>query len=538
MDPLPSAHGGTGPQLRIGAYRLDTGRPCLFAPDGAEVPLRPKSLDVLLHLARNPRRVVTRAELMEAVWPDVFVTDDSLTQCIVELRRALGPAGAMLRTVQRRGYLLEVEEMRPTPPVAAPAPPPTLAVLPFDNLSGDPRWNRLCDGLSEDMITDLARYPELRVIARTSSFAWRGRRADIRRIGRALKARYLLEGSVQADAGRIAVTAQLIEAETGTHVWAARHESAEAGLFDIQAEVVARVAGAVAGFSGSIARAELRRLRRMPPASLATYELYLAGYEQEERLDREGTLRGIALLEEAVAADPTLSRAWTVLGFALANAAANGWGGDAAALRARQDVAIRRAVALDPENGLALEELGAMLARRGDLDGARDAFLRAAKAGANHADTLALLAKYMVEVLGQPAAAERMMARAFVLNPAAPPWYMLGAARVAYFTGDFARAVECVARAPALRLPGLFGVLARFQLGQAEARGALDSYRATYGDDAPAAAVASLPPLCADATAVLREGLEKAGLGQATPVAPGSASFAASRSSASGASIT
>lgn len=538
MDELRSAGDAAGPQLRIGAFRLDAGRACLLAPDGTELPLRPKSFEVLLHLVRNGRRVVSRAELMDAVWPEVFVTDDSLTQCIVELRRALGPAAGMLRTVPRRGYLLEVEELPPPLPAAAPAPPPTVAVLPFDNLSGDPRWDRLCDGLSEDMITDLARHPELRVIARTSSFAWRGRRADIRRIGRALKARYLLEGSVQADAGRVGVTAQLIEAESGTHIWAARHDCAEAGLFDIQAEVVARVAGAVAGFSGSIARAELRRLRRTPPASLATYELYLAGYEQEARLDRDGTLRGIALLEEAVAADPTLSRAWTVLGFALANAAANGWGGDPAALRARQEAAIRRAVALDPEDGLALEELGAMLARRGDLDGARDAFLRAAEAGANHADTLALLGKYTVEVLGQPAAAERMMARAFALNPAAPPWYMLGATRVAYFTGEFGRAVDCAERAPPLRLPRLFGVLARFQLGDAAARDALREYRATFGEDAPAAALAALPPLCDDAAALLRDGLAKAGLAQATPVAPGSASFAASRSSASGASIT
>jgi adenylate cyclase len=538
MDQLPSA-GGTGPRLRIGAFRLDPARACLVSPDGAEVALRPKTFEVLLHLARNPRRVVPRAELMDAVWPEVFVTDDSLTQCIGELRRALGAEGeALLRTVPRRGYVLEAETAAPA---RAPGPspsPPTLAVLPFDNLSGDPRWDRLCDGLSEDMITDLARHPELRVIARTSSFAWRGRRTDIRRIGRALKARYLLEGSVQADAGRVGVTAQLIEAESGAHVWAARHDCAEAGLFEIQAEVVSRVAGAVAGLSGSIARTELRRLHRAPPASLAAYELYLAGYEQEARLDREGTLRGIALLEAAVAADPTLSRAWTVLGFALANAAANGWAEDVAALRARQEVAIRRAVALDPEDGLALEELGATLARRGDLDGARDAFGRAAQAGANHADTLALLGKYMVEVLGQPGAAERMTARAFDLNPAAPPWYLLGATRVAYFTGDFARAAECAARAPALRLPRLLGVLALAQMDRAaEARHALGAHRAAFGAD-PATALAALPPLCAEAAELLREGLARAGLGQATPVAPPSASFAASRSLANGRSIT
>jgi hypothetical protein len=99
----------------------------------------------------------------------------------------------------------------------------------------------------------------------------------------------------------------------------------------------------LAGFGGAIARAELVRVRRVPPANLHAYELYLLGYEQEARLDREGTLRGIQLLEAAVAADPTLSRAWTVLGFAYGNALGNGWGDNQAALRARQQEAIRRA---------------------------------------------------------------------------------------------------------------------------------------------------------------------------------------------------
>jgi TolB-like protein/class 3 adenylate cyclase len=183
------------------------------------------------------------------------------------------------------------------PATVAGASKPVVAVLPFTNLSREARWDRLCDGLSEDIITDLARHPDLLVIARNSAFAYKGRELELREVGRALGARYVLEGSLQADAGRLRVTAQLIDAPSGTHVWAGRYDRAEADLFAVQDEVVNQVVTAVAGFGGAILRTELRLARRRPPASLRAYELYLLGYEQEARLDRDGTLRAIELLE-------------------------------------------------------------------------------------------------------------------------------------------------------------------------------------------------------------------------------------------------
>jgi TolB-like protein len=498
-------------------YRLDSARGVLRRPDGTAVPLRPKTAAVLSHLRAHAGRLVTRDALMDAAWPGLFVTDDSLTQCVVELRRALGEAGGLrLRTLPRRGYVLEgalAEEDSAAPPAQAASDAPVLAVLPFENLARAPRWDPLCDGLTEDIITDLARDPALRVIARTSSFAWRGRAADVREIGAALGARYVLEGSVQADAGRVAVTAQLIEAASGAHVWAERHAHPEEGLFAIQEAVVARVAAAVGGLAGSVARAELSRARRAAPASFHAWELYVLGYEQEARLDQQGTRAAIGLLEQAVAADPTLSRAWTVLGLALGNAVGNAWADDPAAARARQQAAIRRAVELDPGDSLALEELGAMLARQGDPAGAEAAFRRAAEAGANHADTLALLAKYRVEVLDEGATARAMTSRAAALNPFAPAWYRLGALRVAFFTGDTAHAAELGAGAPPWRLPRLIQVVALAQLGRdAEAAAALAEHRARFGPGGVAAALAGLPPLCVSARALLDDGLRRAGL--------------------------
>jgi TolB-like protein len=511
-DPFPS-------EVQLGSLGADIQRGCLIGPDGQQIWLRPKTWNVLRHLIRNVGSVVSRADLLETVWPEVFVSDDSLTQCIAELRKALDDSrGDLIRTVPRRGYLLELEGIakcteRSPSDVPTHSLRPVLAVLPFLNLSGGRRLGRLCDGLAEDMITDLARHPDLRVIARTSSFAWRDRVADIREIGRSLGANYLLEGSVQSDSQQVNVTAQLIERETGEHVWAGRYSRVKEGVFLIQQEVVGRVAGALAGFGGAIARAELVRVRRVPPANLHAYELYLLGYEQEARLDREGTLRGIQLLEAAVAADPTLSRAWTVLGFTYGNAVGNGWGDNQAALRARQQEAIRRAVDLDPGDPIALEELGAMLARRGDLVGARDALERAAEVGSNHADTMALLGKYMVEVLGHFGAAERMMHRSFELNPFCPNWYYLGAARVAYFTGNFAQAVDFARLAPPLRLPKLIHLLSLAKLDRnSEFQSAKSQFFQAFGSDAVKKAMASMPPLCTDAAQMLDEGLRKADL--------------------------
>jgi TolB-like protein len=522
MDRSPQAS-PIGP-LRVGTVAVDPARACLIDADGAPVPLRPKTWEVLAHLLRHPGRIVTRAELLDAVWPDVLVTDHNLSVCIAELRRAIGKdSGAIIRTVSRRGYLLEADAAVAPGAWDVPAPErrttlPVLAVLPFANLSGDQRWERLCDGLVEDMITDFARHADLRVIARTSSFAWQGRAADIREIGRALGAGYLLEGSVQAEGSQVSVTAQLIDGATGAHVWARRFRRDQEGLFAIQADVVGQVVGALAGLTGAIARTELARAHRAPPASLEAYELYLLGYEQEARLDREGTLRAIALLDAAVAVDAGLSRAWTVLGLACGNAAANGWTDDINAMRARQREAILRAVALDPEDALAREELGAILAREGDLDGARTAFAQAAEAGANHADALALLGKYMVEVLGHAGMAEQMTKRAFALNPFAPAWYYLGATRVAYVAEYFAEAAEFALRAPALRMPRLFRVLALAQRNREdEARAAFTAYREQFGPDAFAQALAALPPLCPDARHLLEDGLRKADLSDIRP---------------------
>ena len=219
--------------MRFDPFTLDLTRGYLRAGE-QDVDLRPKAFKVLCHLAENAGRLVPKQQLYEVVWPNVVVSDDSLVQCIGELRQKLGDhEHRLIKTVSRRGYLLDVSISSsdiPSVQVVEPetsaavefpssAPPlpdrPSIAVLPFTNLSGDPSQDYFTDGIVEDITTELSRFAGLFVIARNSSFRYKGEATDVRQVGRELGVRYVLEGSVRRFGDRIRVAAQLIDAETG-----------------------------------------------------------------------------------------------------------------------------------------------------------------------------------------------------------------------------------------------------------------------------------------------------------------------------------
>jgi DNA-binding winged helix-turn-helix (wHTH) protein len=199
--------------LRFGNVALDVERALLRDSNGAEVALRPKSLDLLLQLARNPGRTLSRDELFEAVWPDVTVTDDSIAQCVPEVRRAIGdPEGRILRTIVKRGYCLDIE-VQSAPPTAAPEPVrsapttegrPSLVVLPFQSIPYDPDTEWFADGIVEEMTTALSRFRSMFVIARNSAFTFKGRTVDVREVGRRLGVRYVLEAACAGPSGNCA----------------------------------------------------------------------------------------------------------------------------------------------------------------------------------------------------------------------------------------------------------------------------------------------------------------------------------------------
>jgi TolB-like protein len=389
---------------------------------------------------------------------------------------------------------------------------PVVAVLAFENLSGEALWERFADGVSDDIITDLARYPDLLVIARNSTFSYKGSAVDIRQIGRELKAGYVLEGSIQTFGDRIRLIAQLIDSNDGSHIWAERYDRDSNDLFAIQDDVVEKVAATLGGFHGEILRVERSKLRRRPPESLRAYELYLLGYELEMPHDKEHTLECIEVLKRATQLDPLFARSWTVLGWACDHAVTGGWAEDPVAISALRREAILKAAELDPRDPIALAELGTLRAEEGDVDGASEAFERALELGRNHADALALLAKYVVTVLGRDNEAMPLIERALRLNPNAPSWYFMNQLRVAYFTRDFEGAVKAAKRSTDFYLTHLFRILSLAQLGHAdEVANAVENFQTRYPDFNPESVIDDFPLIQPSAVDLYRDGLEKAG---------------------------
>src|SRR5215470_12373151 len=219
-------------------FTLDVACSSLRAGNRA-VALRPKSFEVLRYLVENADRLVTKEELMKAIWPNVVVTDESLSHCVSEVRQALGDSNqTIIATMPRRGYRFTAPVFRLAANAAAapPASPnssrrqqpsvnrPTVAVLPFANLSGGPEQDYFSDGITEDITTELSRFSELIVTARNSAFQYKGKAVDVRQVGRELGALYILEGSVRRSGDRIRIAAQLVDSVTGAHRWAERYD--------------------------------------------------------------------------------------------------------------------------------------------------------------------------------------------------------------------------------------------------------------------------------------------------------------------------
>jgi TolB-like protein len=232
---------------------------------------------------------------------------------------------------------------------------PGIAVLPFANMGGDDATSRLADGISEDIITDLARFKNLDVIARNSTFVYKGKPVNVREVGRDLNVNYVLEGSIQRQSDRIRVTAQLIDTRSDAHVWAERWDRPVSDVFAVQTEVAERVAAAIGGdlTMGMISKNELQRAKRMRPADLKAYDYFQLGKESKATVSN--IAQGIAYLDKAIELDPMLARAYSVRGW-LHNFSIM-FGVEAGPALKRMIADEEKAVALDPQDP---ESLGSL----------------------------------------------------------------------------------------------------------------------------------------------------------------------------------
>lgn len=302
-------------------FSLDLGRGSLSAQE-REIALRPKSFELLRYLVENADRLASKEELMQALWPDVTVTDDSLKRCISDVRAALGDdAQRIIKTVPRRGVRFAapvrvLAEERDDASLAGrittgqpPALPerPSIAVMPFGNMSGDPAQDYFADGIVEDIITALSRTRWLFVIARNSTFTYKGRAVELRQVGRELGVRYLLEGSVRRSGDRVRITAQLLEAETGVHLWADRFDGRLEDIFDLQDDIASSIVGCI---EPKMRTAEVRRAATKPTTSLQAYDHFLRAFAAFTAFSPDNLEATLVECRRALALDPGYASAY------------------------------------------------------------------------------------------------------------------------------------------------------------------------------------------------------------------------------------
>lgn len=302
---------------------------------------------------------------------------------------------------------------------SAPRGKPSIAVIPFDNLGQDEVTGRLADGLTEDIITDLARFREFEVIARNSVEAYKGKPVDAGEIQRALNVRYILEGSIQRQDDRVRVTGQLIDAASGAHVWSDRWDRPVADVFQVQAELSQKVAAKLSGIAGTIIAADREAARRKSPSDLNAYDLFVLATDDKQKETKDSIADCLTLLKKSLDIDPNFARAWTLLGscYAVSLRWADNWD----ETNALYQQAVRRAVEIDPLDADAHAGLAFALGFAGDLRQSEVEFEKALSLNPNSADVLTRYAFWSVE-FGKPDDGAAMAELAARLDPNAPPW--------------------------------------------------------------------------------------------------------------------
>jgi len=500
-------------------YRLDVGDERLWEGD-RPVQISNKAFQLLRLFVSNPNRLLTKEYILEEIWPDLCVSEGLIKEYVHDLRMAFGDSAKtprFIETVHGRGYrfLGGVEEGRTAAHAEVStdgAHPPPLVVLPFTNLTEDERWARFCRGLSDDLVTDLARYPDIMVIGHhgSSSNSTDGSDEDV--FSGTPGVRYVLSGSVQASDSQVRVNVRLTECENKSHLWTDRYERELGDYFAIQSDIVAHVAHAIGSISGQIPHAERLRLARKQPDDLEAYEVYLLGYELEMNLQRESALRGFDLLQRAVKLEPDFARAWLVLGWLCWQIAMEHWADDALGYRRLKYAAYRKAAALDPLDPFALMEVASVRAIEGDTAGAGDALERALDLGRNQADLLTITANYIATLMDDPVRARKILQEARSLSPVASRFHHLSLTRIAYFEQAFECAVESAKRSPECLPIRLFEILATAQLGRAEVAELARVFAVEYPAFHPREYLDDHPITARGARKLFLEGVEKAGL--------------------------
>jgi TolB-like protein len=416
-------------------YTLDTERRELHRGADA-VSITPQVFDLLDYLIRNRERVVSKDDLISAVWNGRIVSDAALTTRLNAARNAIGDSGdeqRLIKTLPRKGFrfvgtvreaqngLAAIALNRRLPvddaePLVLPDRP-SIAVLPFQNMSGDPDQDYFADGMVDEITTALSRFKSLFVIARHSSFTYKGKALDIKQVGSELGVRYVLEGSVRKAAGQVRIIGQLIDAASGKHLWADRFEGDLSDIFALQDRMTESVVSAIAP---KMLQTEIDLAARRPN-NLSAYDLCLRAFPHLYSWTRGGSTEALRLASRALEIDPRYGFAATQAGSCHLINVNQGWTADPKSEIAEGLRLIRLALSIDGNDDVALSILGwATASFSDDYDTARKMGDRAVALNANSAFAWELRG-FTYELAGQPEEAIRSFERAIRLSPF-DPW--------------------------------------------------------------------------------------------------------------------
>lgn len=462
--------------LHLGSVQFDLSREALRDPAGLDVALRPQSLAVLKVLAEKPAQLVDRDDLIATVWGDVSVTDDSLIQCIADIRKAIGDRNhKVIQTVPKKGYKLVPNSPQKTGPplwrrrvpvalatvsailiavtiifwlTARPAlmvGPPSVAVLPFDNLSGDPDQTAFADGMTKAIIANISKFEGLFVVSGYSAFQYRGTVKPVSQIADELNVRYLFIGEVLPGSNQLKVGAQLIDGDTGRTVWAEQFDVPRNEVYVIQEDLSAKLATTlVAQVEVATERLSWQRER----ANLNAYELLLQ--VDLPKIERQSLNEGIALLQNVVELDPKFARAHALMGhyYLMLWRHSLAQDMDLALSQARKWAA--HALSLDDLSYEAYKTLATIqLYADEDHAAAYASLSRALQINPNHADIMVQMAT-LLTFMDRDVEAMQWIEKAYHHNPLYPAWYDWNASFVYTVTGQHDRGNVAAKKALAL----------------------------------------------------------------------------------------
>ena len=518
-------------QFLFADHTLDTDTRELRRGD-KRIAVQPQVFDLLTYLVQNRERVVSKDDLLAALWGGRLVADSTLATHINAARKAVGDSGdeqKLIRTIARKGirFVGDVHSRLPghaaapakaSPVLARPAMPPSerpaIAVLPFLNLSGEPAQEYFSDGISEDIITALSKLRWFFVVARNSSFFYKGKAVNLKQVAAELGVGYVLEGSVRKEGERVRITAQLIDVATGSHIWAERYDRELADVFTVQDEITDSI---VAAIEPKLYAAESFRARRKAPENLDAWDLVMRALWYFWRVTREDNIEAQRLLEQAIAIDPNYAQALALLAVSHISCAHLGWEPAATAVPIAERAAMA-AVRADGEDPWAHLALGYTYPYLGRIPDSLEAFETALRLNPNFAlaqGHYGLVLSWMGRAREGAEAARRAI-RLSPHDPLSAIYYGI-AAHAAFVAHDYTEAIRLARHAIRQRADFVGAhrllVAAAGMAGEAElARTSLQELRRAQPGVSLAWITHNLPPVKGEAREHYLEGMRRAGM--------------------------